>query len=161
VDGRGRCLCGGEDLEDAAGVPLEWTAEEGASEDEDFEDAAGVPLEWTAEEGASGDEDFGDGAAVRVGLIVASEKEGFCDASGGEVFGGGIASAEEDFRAASDEEEGMWKAVSLTMASLEVVVASDEGEGFGMVASSEEEDFVEAMMKKAEVWEPRRWWAWG
>jgi hypothetical protein len=142
-------------------MQLKWTAEEGASGGEDFDDAAGMLLDWTAEEGASGDEDFGDGAAVRVGLIGASEKEGFCVASGGEVFGGGIASAEEDFKAASDEEEGLWTAVSLMMASLDVVVASDEGEGCGMVApakvglgfcvSSEEEGFVEAMMKKSEV----------
>jgi hypothetical protein len=94
-------------------------------------------------------------------LIGASEKEGFCVASGGEVFGGGIAFAEEDCRAASDEEERLWKAMSLMMASFVVVVASDEGEGFGMVAAakaglgfcapSEEEGFVEAMMNKAEV----------
>jgi hypothetical protein len=51
-------------------------------------------------------------------------------------FGGGITSAEEDFRAASNEEEGLWMAVSLMMASLDVVVASNEGEGFGMVSAA-------------------------
>jgi hypothetical protein len=148
---------GGEDLEEAAGMPLKWTAEEGdASGGEDLEETAGMPLKWTAEEGnASGGEDLEETAGMPLKWTA---EEG---APGGEDFGGGIASAEEDFRAVSNEEEGLWKAVSLMMASLDVVVASDEGEGFRMIAaakaglgfcaSSEEEGFVEALMKMAEV----------
>jgi hypothetical protein len=151
-----RCASEREDLEEAAGMPLKWTAEEGASGGEDFDDAAGMPLEWTAEEGASQDEDFGDGAAVRAGLIGASDKEGFCVASGGEVFlGGGIASAEEDFRAASDEEEGLWTAVSLMMALLDVVAASDEGGASGWLPRRGRAwDSVPPLRRRA-LW--RRW----
>jgi hypothetical protein len=93
------------------------------------------------------------------GLIGTSKKEGFCVASGGEDFGCGIASGEEDFRVASNEEEGLKTAVSLTMASLDVVAASNEEEGFGMGAAvmmgpgffALVEDLVVAMMEKAKA----------
>jgi hypothetical protein len=35
------------------GMPLEWTAKEGASGEEDLEEAAGMPLKWTAEGGGA------------------------------------------------------------------------------------------------------------
>jgi hypothetical protein len=92
------------------------------------------------------------------GLIGASEKEGFCVASGGEDFGCGIASGEEDFRIAFNEEEGLKMAVSLMMASLDVVAASDEEEGFVMGAATKAglfcasvEDLVLPMMEKAKA----------
>jgi hypothetical protein len=112
-----------------AGFGVGSVAEAGlidASEEEGFRAAAGMPLEWTAEEGvregAAMMTGFERGAAARAGFFCASsEEEGFVRATekGGEagaatmaVFGRGAVTMAGLF-CASSEEEGFARATEM------------------------------------------------